>query len=51
MYYLPVCNICNDVLKIPMNLNNIAILIIYGNDYRCIINEMSKSEATNLFKN
>ena len=28
-----------------MNLSNIAILNIYGADYRCIINGISKSEA------
>ena len=34
----------------PVNLNDIAILNIYSVDYRCIINEVSKSEAVNLLK-
>ena len=34
-----------------VNLNNIAILNIYGVDYGCIINGTEKSEAINLLKN
>lgn len=34
-----------------MNLNNITILDIDGADYRCIINEISKSEAINIMQN
>ena len=32
-----VCNRCHDVLRISMNLSDIAILNINGADYRCII--------------
>ena len=34
-----------------MNLCNIAILIIKGSDYRCIISRISKNEAINLIQN
>ena len=34
-----------------MNLSHIAILNIYGVDYRCIISRVSKSEAINLMQN
>ena len=43
-----VCNWCHDVLIISQNRNYIAILNIHGVDYGCIINEISKSEATDL---
>ena len=34
-----------------MNLSDIAILIIKGTDYCCIICRISKSEAINLMQN
>ena len=34
-----------------MNLDNIAILIIKGSDYHCIISLISKNEAINLMRN
>ena len=43
-----VCSGCHDVLEMSVNLNNIAILGIRGFDYRCIINEISRSDAVNL---
>ena len=45
------CNGCHDVLMMSMNLNDIVILNIRGIDYRCIINEISESEAVNLLQN
>ena len=45
-----VYNDCHDLLIIPVNLNDIAILNIYSVNYRCIINEISKSKAVNLLK-
>ena len=39
------------LLMMFMNLNNITILDIDGADYRCIINEISKSEAINILQN
>ena len=43
-----VCNRCHDLLMLPMNLSDIAILNIKGSDYRCIICEISKNEAISL---
>ena len=45
-----VCNGSHDVLMISMNLRNIAILKPYGVNYRCIITEISKSEAISLLQ-
>ena len=36
---------------ISINLEETAILNIYGVNYCCIINRMSKKEATNLLEN
>ena len=46
-----VCNRCNDVLMMSMNLSNIAILNIKSSDYCCIISLISKNEAINLSQN
>ena len=46
-----VCDRCHDLLMMPMNLSDIAILNIKGSDYRCIISLISKNEAINLMKN
>ena len=46
---LDVCNGCDDVLMMPMNLKDIAFLNIHDIDYCHIINEVSKSEAINFF--
>ena len=43
-----VCNRCHDLLMMPMNLSDIAILNIKGSDYRCIISGISKNKAINL---
>ena len=47
-------NVCNgyyDVLMMSMNLSNIDTLNINGADYRCIVNEISKTESINLMQN
>ena len=46
-----VCNGYHDILAMSIDVNSIAILNVHGVDYRCIINEISKSEAINLFRN
>ena len=46
-----VCTDCHDVLMIPVNLNDIAILNIRGVDYCCMINRINKSNAVNLLQN
>ena len=45
-----VCNVCHDVLMVPMNLNDIAIVNIKGADSRCIINELAKVKNPNMIK-
>ena len=44
-------NECNDVLIMSLNLSDITILNISSADYRCTINEISKSEVINLMQN
>ena len=46
-----VSNGCHDVLKISMNLSDIAILNIQGGDCRYIIRGFSKREAINIMQN
>ena len=46
-----VCYRCHDLLMIPMNLSDIAILNIKGSDYLCIFSLISKNEAINLTQN
>ena len=45
-----VCNCCHDVLMISITLKDTEISNIYGVDYCCIINRISKSEAMNLLE-
>ena len=46
-----ICNGCHDVLIMPINLDDIAILNINGADYCCIVNVISKRDYINLLKN
>ena len=46
-----VCNRCHDLLMMPMNLGNIAIVKIKNVVYGCIITGISKDEAIKLFQN
>ena len=46
-----VCNRCNDLLMMSMNLIDIVISNIKGSDYHCIISLISKNEAINLIQN
>ena len=39
-----VCNRCHDLLMMPMNLSDIAILNIKGSNYCCIITLINKNE-------
>ena len=50
-FQLPVCNVCQVVLMMPITINNVVVLNIYVVAYVCIIVEISKSEAINLLKN
>ena len=42
------CNGCNDVINLSVNISDIAIIIIKNVGYCCIIHNISKSEAINL---
>ena len=42
---------CHNLLMMSKNLDDTAILIINGIQYRCTISRISKSEAVNLLEN
>ena len=46
-----VCNRCQDLLMMSINLSDIPILNIRSADCCCIIDGISKSEAINLMQN
>ena len=48
---LNVCNRCHDLLMMPINLSDIAVLNIKGCDCRSINSLISKTEAINLLQN
>ena len=41
----------DDLLMMPVNVSDIAILKIKGSDYRCIVNLTSTNEDINLMQN
>ena len=44
-------NFCHDLTMFSLNMRDIAIITVQNVDYRCIIYNISKSEAINLLKN
>ena len=46
-----VCNRCQDLLMMSVNLSDIAILSIKGADYCCIISGINRKEAIKLMQN
>ena len=44
-------NGCHDLTMLSVNISDIAIITVKNVDYRCIIHNISKSEAINLLKN
>ena len=46
-----VCNGCHDLSMLSVNISNITIITVKNVDYRCIIHNIAKSEATNLSEN
>ena len=46
-----VCNGCYDLSMLTINISDIAIITFKNVYYRCIIHNISKSEAINLLKN
>ena len=51
MFQPNVCNRCQDLLMMFMNLSDIAILNIKGSGFSCIISLISKNEAIHLMQN
>ena len=45
-----VCNGCHDLTILCLNISDITIIAVKTVDYRCIIHDISKSEAINLLK-
>ena len=46
-----VCNGCHDLTTLSVKISDIAIITVKNVDYRCIIYNITKSEAINLLKN
>ena len=46
-----VCNKCHDILITAYELKHIAMLIVKGVDYRCIVWCISRNEALNILNN
>ena len=46
-----ITNGCHDLTILSVNINDNAIITVKNVDYRCIIHNIRKSEATNLLKN
>ena len=46
-----VCHGCHVLTMLSVNISDIAIITVKNVDYRCIIHNISKSEAINLLKN
>ena len=46
-----VCNGCHDLTMLSVNISDIAIITVKNVNYRCIIHNISKSEAINLLEN
>ena len=45
------CNDYHDLMERAINLNNVAIVFVKGNDYRIHFWYLSKNDATNAMKN
>ena len=46
-----VSNGCHDLTILCLNISNVAIVTVKNVDYRCIIHNISKSEAINSLQN
>ena len=46
-----VCNGCHDLTMLSVNIKDIDIIAVKNIDYRCIIYNISKTEAINLLRN
>ena len=45
-----VCNSCHNLTMLCLSISDITIITVKNVDYCCIIHNISKSEAINLFK-
>ena len=45
-----ICNGCHDLSTLSFNIRDIAIIAVKNIDYRCIIHNISKSEAIDLLE-
>ena len=46
-----VCNGCHDLSMLCLNISDIAIITVKNVDYRCIMYNISESEAIHLLEN
>ena len=46
-----ICNGCHILRLLCLNISDTAIITVKNVDYRCIINNISKTEAINLLEN
>ena len=46
-----VCNGCHDLSMVVYDLNDLMILNIKGNDYRCYVFNMSKNDGITVLNN
>ena len=44
------CNVCHDFTILIVNISDISIVIVKDVDYNCVIHDISRSEANDLFK-
>ena len=44
------CDGCHDLTMLCLNISNITIITVKNIDYHCIVHNISKFEAINLFK-
>ena len=44
------CNGCHDLTMLRVDITNIVVITVKGVGYRCIIHDITKSEAINLSK-
>ena len=50
-YEPEVCNGCQDLSRMPHELKDIAMLNVKGNDYRCVIWNITRNYAINRLNN
>ena len=46
-----VCNGCHDLTILSVNISDITVITVKDADFRCVIHNISKSDAINLLEN